>query len=156
LTYDADNDLLTAANYNGNYTFTYDALDRMATQKDMWGTTLTLTYDAVSNRTKVQDSMGGTLTSVYDAVNNLTSRIFSDSTHTPIEADFTYTARNQLATITRLNNSLTVGSTTLTYDDAGRVTHLEHYGVATRFANLTYVYDSANRLTSEVINGTTT
>jgi YD repeat-containing protein len=44
-TYDGNNNLLTAGDMNGTYTFTYDSLDRVKSQKDMHGVTLTFTYD---------------------------------------------------------------------------------------------------------------
>jgi hypothetical protein len=49
--------------------------NRLATQKDMWATTLTFTFDAVGNRTKVQDSFGGVTTSAYNAVNLLSRTV---------------------------------------------------------------------------------
>ena len=44
---------------NGAYTLTYDALDRVTTQKDPSGQLLTYTLDAVGNVQVVQDSQGG-------------------------------------------------------------------------------------------------
>jgi YD repeat-containing protein len=78
-TYDADNNQLTAADQNGTYTFTFDALDRVGTQRGPFGLTLTYGYDAVSNRTSEADSLGGRTTSTYNAANLLTSRQFTGS-----------------------------------------------------------------------------
>ena len=75
-TYDGNGNQLTAADQNGTYTFTYDALNRVATQQDVWGQTLTYAYDGNGNRVSVSDSLGGVQTSVYDAGNNLTTREF--------------------------------------------------------------------------------
>ena len=51
-TYDADGNVLTAANVSGTYTMTYDALNRVITTEDPFGLTLTYTYDADGNRTR--------------------------------------------------------------------------------------------------------
>ena len=125
-TYDANGNLLTAANGNGTYTLTYDALDREATVKEPFDLTLTFTYDAVGNRTKVEDSFGGVQTSTYDAANRLDEREFGGSGQTPLRIDQTYTARDQVeTTVTRysdLAGSTKIGESAFTYDAAGRLT----------------------------------
>src|SRR5262249_29344201 len=55
-TYDAASELLTAADQNGAYTFSYDALGRTTATQEPFGLTLTASYDAANNRTLVQDS----------------------------------------------------------------------------------------------------
>ena len=57
--YDANGNLLSAANQWGTYTRTYDALDRLATQQDLWGLGLTFGYHAAGQRDAVTDSQGG-------------------------------------------------------------------------------------------------
>jgi RHS repeat-associated protein len=162
LTYSFDNNgnLLNAANNNGAYTMTYDALNRATVVLEPFGQTLTFTYDANSNRTKVQDSKGGTTTSVYDADNNLTSRQFSGNSQT-LRFDYTYTPTNQIGTATRysdLNATTTIGSSSYTYDSDNRVSNLQHKNGAgtTVLANYTYVYDAASNVTSQTENGTNT
>jgi YD repeat-containing protein len=81
-----------------------DALHRLATEQEPFGLVLTFSYDAVGNRTLVQDSFGGVTTSVYGAANRLTSREFGGVSQTPLRSDFTYTARDQVATVTRYKN----------------------------------------------------
>jgi YD repeat-containing protein len=158
-TYDGNSNLLTAQDADGRITFTYDAVNRRDTQKDVWALTLTFTYDAVGNRTKVQDSLSGVTTSTYNAVNLLSKREFGGSGLTPLRADLTYTDRNQLATVSRysdLAGSTLVGSTTFTYDASKRLTNLQHRnGGGSLLANFTYTYDLGNRLENEVTNGTT-
>src|SRR5262249_1535530 len=86
----------------------------------------------------------------------LMQRKFSDSGGTVITAGMTFTARNELASISRTSPSV-AGSAAYTYDPAGRLTHLQQLGrFNTNISNYTYVYDAANRLTSEQLNGTTT
>lgn len=66
-TYDKVGNPLTAADANGAYTYTFDALDRVKTVAEPFGLSMTFGYDAVGNRTVVLDSKGGVQTSVYDA-----------------------------------------------------------------------------------------
>src|SRR5581483_3733284 len=94
---------LTAQDDDGTVTVTYDAVDRLASQADVFGTRLTFTYDSVGNRTVVQDSAGGYTTSTYDGVNQLTSRQFANGT-TPLREDFSYTVRGQLDTASRYSD----------------------------------------------------
>jgi RHS repeat-associated protein len=157
--YDENGNELTAGDDNDTYTFTYDALDRQATVQGLFGVSLTFTHDAVGNRTKVEDSFGGVTTSVYDDLNRLTSRQFDDGT-TPLRFDQEYTARDQVGTITRysdLAGTTQVGESLSTYDDAGRLENLQQKdGSGNLLANYTYTYDLASRVTSEVLNGSST
>ena len=72
----------------------------------------------------------------------------------------TYTNTDLIATETRysdLTGTNKIGSTTMTYDPASRLTNLQHFnGSMTIIANYTYTYDLASRLTTEVLNSTTT
>jgi YD repeat-containing protein len=43
-TYNADGEILTASDNSGGYTLTYDALDRLSSQTDLWGLTITFGY----------------------------------------------------------------------------------------------------------------
>src|SRR5262249_21230090 len=93
-TYDAARNQLTAASYAGTYTMTYDALNRMVTQKDPFGMVLTYTLDAVGQLQAVSDSQGGMTSSAYDAAHRLTLREFGGSGQTPLRVDIGYTARD--------------------------------------------------------------
>jgi len=157
--YDPTGNMLTAGDASGTYTLAYDALDRVATVKELFGVSLTFGYDAVSNRTLVQDSFGGVATSVYNAVNLLSSRQFSDGT-TPVRFDLSYTARNQVASLTRyadLAGTTKVGESDYSYDTVGRLTNLQHKnGSGTVQSNTTYTYDLGSRLTVQQLNGVLT
>jgi RHS repeat-associated protein len=159
-TLDSNSNLLTAADANGAYTFSYDALDRVSTQAGPFGLSLTFGYDAVGNRTLEQDSKGGVLTSLYDGDNQLTSRQLGGSGITPLRFDTAYTARNQVGTLTRysdLAGTTKIGESDSTYDNAGRLTNLQiKDGSGTILGNYTTTYDLASRATSETIDGTTT
>jgi RHS repeat-associated protein len=155
-TYDANGNTLTAANYSGMYTMTYDALDRTSAVQEPFGQALTFSYDATSNRTQVTDSQGGTTTSVYDAANRLTTREQANGL-APVRLDFTYTARDQLATMTRwadLVQIVKVGSSAYSYDSVGRTTNVVHQNSGgTNLANFTYTYDTGGRVTTQTTNG---
>src|SRR5262249_25379234 len=74
--YDKNDNMTSAANVNGSYTFTPDSANFVTQQTDPWGKTLTFTPDADYNVTQVTDSAGGTQTNVFDANNRLQSRRF--------------------------------------------------------------------------------
>ena len=158
--YDPNGNLLTAAEADGTITLAYDAVNRLTVQTDVFGVTSTFAYDQVGNRTRVQDSLNGVATSTYNAVNLLTRREFNDGT-TPLRIDLAYTDRNELSLITRysdLAGSSKVGSTSYTYDDAGRNTRIRHRdAVDAVFEDYQYSFDAASRMLTEKINaGTTT
>jgi RHS repeat-associated protein len=98
--YDAAGNLLTSADSHGTYTMGYDALNRITSELEPFGQSLNFQFDAVGNRIFVRDSNGGVTRSTYDAANRLTSRQFTGVGQTPVRADFSYTARDQLASIT--------------------------------------------------------
>jgi RHS repeat-associated protein len=158
--YDAASNLLTAVNANGAYTMSYNTLDRRTVTQEPFGLTLTATYDAVDNRTKLQDSLNGVTTFVYDPLNRLTSEQFGGSGQTALRMDLTYTAQDEIATETRykdLGGTQTVGTSSFTYDALGQLTNLQHKdGSSNLLANYTYTYDSAGRLGTEVLGGSTT
>jgi RHS repeat-associated protein len=159
-TYDAQGNQLTAADTNGTYTMAFDSLNRTTTEQEPFGQTLTFTWDAASNRYVLQDSLGGTTTSTYDALDRLTERQFGGSGQTPLHANLTWTARDQLSTVTRYDDQAggTLAATsTYQYDAAMRLTNLQHTDSAgANVGSYVYAYDPGNRLTSETDNGTTT
>jgi YD repeat-containing protein len=80
--------------------------------------------------------------SIYDAANNLTSRQFGGSGQTPLRVDLAYTARNQIATMARysdLAGTQTVGYAAYNYDNAARLTNIQH-------KTWTYGYDNLNHM----------
>jgi RHS repeat-associated protein len=159
-TYDNANQLLTARDGQGAYTFTYDSAGQVQTQKDVWGDLLTFTFDAVGNRTKVQDNFSGLETSTYDAANNLSARKFSGIGGSSLRLEFTYTATNELQNAKRYNASSggsLIGQTTYTYDNALRLTNIKNAdGSGTQLSLYSYTYDNANRLIAEQLGGGTT
>jgi RHS repeat-associated protein len=152
-TYDAKDNLLTAADGSGTFTLTYDALDRAQTQKDLFGLTLTYTYDPADRLTGRQDSLNGVLTSVYDNANRLTSRQFGGTGQTPLRVDPAYSNRNELTSLTRYSDvagSTLVGTTVYSYDDSSRLTSIVNKNAsAATLSYYNYAYDNADRVTSE-------
>jgi RHS repeat-associated protein len=155
-TYDADGNLTSAANGNGAYTYSYDAVGRQTVVQEPFGLTLTYAYDAVGSRTALQDSKGGVTTYAYDAVRRLTQVQLTQNAAAPLRMDLTYTSRDQVDTEIRysdLTGSTKVGSTTYAYDAVSRVRNLQHRdGSGNVLANYTYTYDLAGRLTSQTEN----
>ena len=158
--YDAVGNELTAADQNGASTYTYDALDRVSSVQEPFSLTLTYGYDASGNQTSVQDSKGGLTTSVYDAVNRLTTREFSTGGVNPLRFDQTFTARDQLASVTRysdLAGTLKVGYASYAYDPAGRTSSIQQQdGSGNVLASYNYSYDLASRVSNEVMDGVST
>jgi RHS repeat-associated protein len=157
-TYDNAGNLLTAGDNAGTYTYTYDGQERKATETNPFGQVLTFSYDAGNRATQVADSLGGTTTSVYDAANRLTTRELSGTGLTPISVQLTYTNRDQLGTLSRYSDvtgTTLVGTTSYTYDDAGRTTGiLNTNNSAATISYYNTSYDSANRATSDSGTGT--
>ena len=124
-TYDAASNLLTAADGNGAYNFTYDVLNRVETVAEPFSLAMTFAYDAASNRTSVVDNKGGVQTSIYDVLNRLDAREFTGNGAT-LSYDFIYTARSQESAISRysdLTGTTKIGETTNTFDALGRMTN---------------------------------
>ncbi len=158
-TYDNASNMLTAADGNGKYTFTYDADNRIQTQQDMFGTTTTYSYDAAGNMTGIVDSLGGTQTMVYDAANRETTVEFSGNSQA-LNEGIAYNADSQPSSVSRYSNvagTTLVGTTSYTYDNAGQVTDIHHLNSsAGNITNVTYTYDAANNLSTQDRDSTTT
>ncbi len=160
--YDLNDNLLSASNNNGTvaYTFTYDAFNRVSTEHGPFGTSLGFGYDSNDNVTSVTDSFGGATTSTYDAFNRMTTIQFSGpSQTTPVRVDFSYTPSDQVSSVTRFSDlagTSQVGSSQYTYDQAERLTAIQHNGPGGGVLNSDgYRYDADNRVTSATENGST-
>src|SRR5262249_55749080 len=77
---------------------------------------------------------------------------------TALSVHLGYDNRDALTSLTRYSDATetnVVGTTAYSYDDAGRVTNLQHKnGSNTLLANYTYTYDAADRVLTEQLNGT--
>jgi len=157
-TYDDSGNALTAADYDGTYTLTYDNQDRLRTQAGLYGVSLTFSYDALSRLTKVEDNFNGVLSSTYDAAGRLTKRQFGGSGHATLTYERGYTAAGETLWVKRysdLASSNLIGTSTYTYDAGHRLTFLQHKdGGGTNLAAYTYTFDYGGRVTEEKRNGT--
>ncbi len=157
VTYSYDNigNMLTAADYNGTVTYSYDALDRVQSYTNVFGLTLTYSYDANDNLTQRTDSLGGTLTYVYDNANRLTSEQFTGTgaTGTTVRVDFGYDAANEQTSTTwysNLTGTSTVAASAYSYDNAGRLTSIVNTNSSSvTHSYYTYTYDNADRVSAQ-------
>ena len=130
-----------------NYTYTYDALNRL-TQVDN-GTAATqenYAYDPIGNRTakRVNATTPSTLAYVYDAANQL-KEIHQTNAAGPLLASLAYDANGSLTS--RSDTGLT-----LVYDALNRLTQANKTGQA----NQTYAYDDSGRRIAKTVGSTTT
>jgi RHS repeat-associated protein len=151
-TYDSNNNLLTAADYNGTITSSYDALNRLTAQTDVFGLALTYSYDSANRVTQRTDAKGGVLTYVYDNSDRLTSERLTGS-GSAARVDLGYDNRNELTSLTRFTDvagSTVVGTTVYAYDDAQRLTSIVNKtGAAATLSYYQYTLDNAGRSTQE-------
>jgi len=157
-TYDDNGNALTADDYDGTYTLTYDNQDRLRTQAGLFGVGMTFSYDALSRRTMVEDSFGGVLSSTYDAAGRLTKRQFGGTAQATLTYERGYTAAGETLWVKRysdLSSTNLVGTSTYTYDAGDRLTFIQHKdGSGTNVAAYTYTFDYGGRVTEEKRNGT--
>jgi len=73
LTYDAKDNILTAANKNISYTFTYDVAGKVKSVSDSTGKVISYEYDALGNKTRITSPEGKSITYQYDNANRLTA-----------------------------------------------------------------------------------
>ena len=176
--YDADGELVSAADKYSAYTFAYDSLGRQ-TSVDNEGSgpsgtsgtpgvpdvVLTSTYDAAGNRTSLSAAVGGTADFVnrycYDDLNRetqVTQGASAAAGHDGVDSKlvtFTYNADGQLASIDRFHDLSgasgdRVATSSYGYDDFGRLTGLTHTAAdgATTFAAYAWGYDDDGKVTS--------
>lgn len=164
-TYDNAGRLGIVSNASSTLSYSYDGANELTAEHQDVGSSVayapdipgvTYSYDSDGNRSGM---------SVYDANDNVVYAL-----------TYGYTARNQVSSITaggssalatftydlngnRLTKSLENGTAAnYTYDDANRLTTLDHKKGSTSFAKYDYAYNSVNDRTSrgETLNGGTT
>jgi RHS repeat-associated protein len=157
-TYDAAGRMLTAQSPGGNYTFTYDADNRVTTSAEPFGASLTFSYDNVGNRVGITDSGGGVTTIGYNAVNQQTSESIGGTGLSKLQQLRSYDAAGELTLETRQawvsSAWSTVGTTSYAYDTDGRETAITNFTSGSSvMSSYVYAYDADSRLTSETDNG---
>ena len=164
-TYDDEGQLTGVKDPDATLTFTYDSggnLTTAATSGPGTGqptVTLTYGYNASHDRTSVADSLStvGRTTTTYDAAYRpaLIQQSFG-ATAGPYVA-YEYDAAGRLTTMTRaIGGAGTAVLTVNSYDSADRLGTIVH-SAGTPLATFVYMYDDANRVTTQVdAEGTTT
>ena len=151
-TFNENDQVLTATDNNGTYTWTYDELNRVATQVDPWNITLTYTRDAADRLTGLTDSKGGSYTFTFDNADRITSRQFTGN-GAQARLDYIYNDRNEVTELKRYSDTAGtqfIGNTVYTYDDAGRLTNIANNdSLGAAIDVFGYTFDAADRLTQE-------
>ncbi len=162
--YDDLGNMLTATDRNSNYLFTYDTLNRLESvdnnpdgTRDVPHVILTYGYDAQGNVTLTQDNFGVTVESQYNSRNLLEWRRWFDADGggdvDDARVDFQYSATGRESGIRRysdLDATTLVGTTTRTYDLAGRSDILIHENTGgSLLAGYDYGYDFSGLLNQE-------
>lgn len=161
-TYDANDNLLTATDPDGNYTITYDDLNRADTVVAPFGINFDFGYDAVGNRTSVIDNKGGITASKFDNLNRLVERSVEINGTNSIKAEWGFDSKGDQTTSTKSawvsGAWSTVGQSTFTFDDLGRETGIIHQNSdkTVTFGDYQYLFDAADRVTQMTIDGVTT
>ena len=165
--YDAASQLIATIygeGQGGNYTVTFEYDDNgNQTAMHDWNGDWTYTYDALNRRTGATDYNGRTLTWEYDPAGNLIGMTFPDGRHVA----YTYDANDRLDTLTDAQGrSVTwdynplgyvTGQTnpngtqaTYDYDAAGRLTYLGNTGPAGVIAAYNYTLDAVGNRTQTI------
>ncbi|MDA2925559.1 DUF4157 domain-containing protein, partial [Acidobacteria bacterium AH-259-L09] len=119
-TYDLNGNRISMIDPTGLTTYTYDALNRLASITNPSSQTTTFTYDALSRRTSMTHANG-------------------------VVTTFSYDAASQLLSLVHQLGATTINSFSYTYDKVGnRTTKTDNNGIAN------YTYDSLNRLAQAV------
>jgi RHS repeat-associated protein len=159
--YDADGRLISSGDADFQYTFTYDADDRLSTisnsgTPNMPAVTLTNTYDGNDNRTAVSDNLSpaGSMSFSYDAAERMTAASLAVSGSTVAQISFSYDTANRLTLISRRTTGTDKTDTTNTYDNADRLTGITHQfipsiGGSTTLVTYSYAYNAADELTTQ-------
>ena len=160
--YDAANQLIATDDPNSAYNFTYDELGRVVTV-DNAGTpgvpnvVLTYNYDEEGNIISVSDTIDGVVGATtaynYDELDRVEQITQSGENVADKRVDFAYDAIGQHISTTRysdLQGTNLVADSSYTYDDANRLTNLNHSNNTTEIANYDLTYDAASRITQIV------
>jgi RHS repeat-associated protein len=131
--------------------YSYDLAGNLTSRTDANNHTTTYTFDADDRRTAVTSPIGQTWTTSYDAAGNVRQTVDANGNATPTSGDGTTTnTYDRAGRLTGIDYSDATPDVTNAYDAAGnRTTMTDGAGTETRS------YDDANRL-AEVTRGTDT
>jgi RHS repeat-associated protein len=166
-TYDECGNRSGMSDESGDYTYSYDAENRLEEIRKGGDTQIGYTYDEIGNIATVTDSLGFTTTYTYDKSSRMETVVYADQTvvytydsngnresvtySNGIREEFRYDRDNKLL---RLTNSKSDGSVlssfSYTYDPTGRqLTKQDSYGTSA------YTYDADGRILKEETPGRT-
>ena len=182
--YDLNGNVVAVTDANGNlpgataddYTTSneYDALNRLVKTIAPLGGGDTIetefSYDKLGNRETVTDGMDHVHTMHYDGLNRQTRIVYPDNSETESKynalnlidttdadnkkTEYTYDLRQRPATITFTHPVDGVSMRTHHYDDVGNLELVDDES-GNDWADVSYVYDALNRVTSETSGGVT-
>jgi RHS repeat-associated protein len=158
--YDDDGNMLSATDYRGNTaTFTYDALDRLASQTQPVSPTSAITtsfgYDAAGNPTLYTDGSNNNWWATYNSWNLQESAVEPPTQAAPTAADGTFTTSYD-----KDGNPVTLSepggvTVTSTYNDLDELTGQAGTGADAPTASRSFTYDDDGNLTSASTPGGT-
>jgi RHS repeat-associated protein len=168
--YDAESQLISIFDSQMRLDYSYDkngrVLSEVATVSGAIGsTTLAYAYDAVGNLISRTDSRNGDiigkLVYQFDSLNRPTqlSQSFFNDQNASARVAFAYDAAGQMLSIRRHDDSASgrpVVESNQTYDANGRMTRMVHMRGVDSLVQYDFARDSANRMTSSSVNGSTT
>src|SRR5205085_401634 len=122
-TYDAAGNRLTDTDeLNQTNTFTYDSLDRVATQTDALDGHTASTYDAAGNKGTETDENGHSVTYTYDALDRLTLAVDGAGYRSTVAYDAVGNVVQKTQQLD-LTDPTRLAVTTEDYDALNRVSH---------------------------------
>jgi len=141
--YDANGNEIAMHDWNGDWTYGYDELNRRTDAEDPWGRTLAWEYDPVGNRKAMVYPDGSRITMGYDGGDQLQTLLSAQGRLT----EWDYDPLGYVVEQTNSNGT----QADYTYDAAGRLTNLTNTGPGGEvIAGYAYTLDNAGNRTQTV------
>ena len=125
---------------------TYDTLDRLESETNVFARTLTYDYDAQGNRTLLIDPDGKRTAYSYDELNRLETMTLEDGTPGAQVVTYDYFPNGLKNTVTNPNATMS----TFEYDRAARMTGISHTGPFGVVSSYLYDYDANGNRTQQI------